>query len=255
MTELQDLWQAILAYSPGYVDASLGFARRLAEENGWTEEYAQRVVMEYKRFVFLAATREHPVTPSDQVDQAWHLHLTYSRDYWEEFCPGTLGRPLHHDPTRGGSAERAKYFDWYERTLNDYRTVFGEPPADIWPASAIRFAQRFERRLIVEHKARPSGRWAALVAALGLAGSAWGAQGNAGFNWIWFLLLIGGFLLFLVWLLRRSGTAQGKGRNDGSGCGGAGCGSVGGSSHDGGDSGCSGGSGCGGGGCGGGCGG
>ncbi|MEK6230809.1 MAG: hypothetical protein N2A42_03075 [Luteolibacter sp.] len=33
---------------------------------------------EYKRFVALAMLAGHPVTPSEEVDQAWHLHLVYT---------------------------------------------------------------------------------------------------------------------------------------------------------------------------------
>lgn len=119
---------------------ALTFERRLARENGWTAEFACRVVIEYKRFVYLAMTAGHPVTPSDQVDQAWHLHLTYSRSYWERLCGEVLGRPLHHGPTRGGAAESARFDAQYEQTLAAYRTAFGaEPPADIWPPAEVRF--------------------------------------------------------------------------------------------------------------------
>ena len=34
------------------------------------------------------------IGPSDEVDQAWHLHLVYTRSYWGEFCPNVLGKPL-----------------------------------------------------------------------------------------------------------------------------------------------------------------
>ena len=54
------------------------FSRRLARENGWPTAYAERVVREYRRFVVLAVSAGHAVTPSEQVDQAWHLHLLYS---------------------------------------------------------------------------------------------------------------------------------------------------------------------------------
>ena len=92
------------------------------------------MIGEYKRFCFLAATAGHPVTPSDAVDQAWHLHLTYSRDYWERFCPEILGRPLHHGPTEGGGAEQQLYFAQYAQTLKSYERIFGErAPADLWP--------------------------------------------------------------------------------------------------------------------------
>lgn len=140
------IWSALSHYTIGPHDAALPFAERLARENGWTRGQAERVIEEYKRFCFLAVTAGHPVTPSDQVDQAWHLHLTYSRDYWERFCPEILGRPLHHGPTAGGSDEQHRFFHQYAETLRSYARVFGSPPADLWPDAA--------RRLGEDHKAR-----------------------------------------------------------------------------------------------------
>ncbi|MGF2075510.1 glycine-rich domain-containing protein, partial [Enterococcus casseliflavus] len=90
--------------------------QRLARENGWKLEFTRRVVAEYKRFIFLAIVAGHAVTPSQQVDQAWHLHLLYTRSYWDDFCGQVLGLRIHHGPTQGGSAEQAKYRDWYDRT-------------------------------------------------------------------------------------------------------------------------------------------
>jgi uncharacterized protein (TIGR04222 family) len=119
----------------------LPFTARLARENGWTHAFAGRVVREYKRFLYLSAAAGHPVTPSEAVDQAWHLHMVYTRSYWDQLCGEILGRPLHHDPTQGGAAEGEKFHDWYTRTLESYRVHFGEePPADLWPAAEQRFA-------------------------------------------------------------------------------------------------------------------
>lgn len=140
------VWTALSHYSIGPEDAALSFAERLARENGWSLAQADRVIEEYKRFCFLAVTTDHPVTPSDEVDQAWHLHLTYTRDYWERFCPEVLGRPFHHGPTAGGRAEGHRYFTQYAETLRSYEQVFGTPPADLWPDAG--------RRLLQDHKAR-----------------------------------------------------------------------------------------------------
>lgn len=118
---------------------ALSFADRLARENDWSPRYAQRAIEEYRRFMFLAIVAGHPVTPSDQVDQVWHLHLLYSRLYWNKFCAEVLRHDLHHQPTVGGPEEGRKFVRWYERTLASYRRYFGEPPSDIWPAAAIRF--------------------------------------------------------------------------------------------------------------------
>jgi hypothetical protein len=135
------LWQRIADHRIGPGDASLTFAARLARENRWNLLHAERVIGEYRRFCYLAITAGQEVTPSDAVDQAWHLHLTYSRDYWQTFCPEVLRADLHHGPTRGGAAERDRFYQQYAATLAAYETAFGEiPPADIWPSANKRFS-------------------------------------------------------------------------------------------------------------------
>ena len=134
------VWLALRSYTVGPDAVALGFEARLARENGWSRRHAARVFDEYRRFAFLAAKAGHQVTPSDAVDQAWHLHLTYSRDYWVRFCP-LLGRPLHHGPTAGCRAEEQRFFAQYAETLRRYEAVFGPPPADLWPPAAKRNAR------------------------------------------------------------------------------------------------------------------
>jgi hypothetical protein len=134
------LWHRIAAHSIGPDGAALTFAARLARENRWSLAHAEAVIGEYRRFCYLAMTAGHEVTPSDAVDQAWHLHLTYSRDYWQVFCPTVLGADLHHGPTAGGAPERDRYYRQYAATLAAYEATFGAPPpADIWPAARRRF--------------------------------------------------------------------------------------------------------------------
>lgn len=142
-----DLWKKLESLLLDDPAASLPFSLRLARDNGWSQGFARRVAQEYKRFLYLCCEAGHPVTPSDEVDQAWHLHLCSTRAYWEDLCRETLGRAVHHGPTRGGSVEGAKFGDWYARTLASYRAHFGaDPPRDIWPEHAVRFGgQRFER--------------------------------------------------------------------------------------------------------------
>jgi hypothetical protein len=71
--------------------AEMRFVDRLARENGWSGHHAAAVYQEYLRFLYLAGTSAGPLTPSDAVDQAWHLHLLYSRHYWEVLCGRILG--------------------------------------------------------------------------------------------------------------------------------------------------------------------
>lgn len=133
------LWHRLAAHEIGPADAPLSFPARLARENRWSEDYALRVIEEYRRFVFLACTSGHECTPSDQVDQAWHLHLTYSRDYWQRFCPEVLERELHHGPTTGTSHDKARYHEQYAQTIKSYEKVFGPAPGDIWSPANERF--------------------------------------------------------------------------------------------------------------------
>ncbi len=85
-----ELWQRLEAFELNDSEADFCFSTRLAQENGWSEAFARRVIREYKRFLYLAKSAGHPVTPSDQVDQAWHLHLCYTRSYWNELCANVL---------------------------------------------------------------------------------------------------------------------------------------------------------------------
>ncbi|PJJ59522.1 TIGR04222 domain-containing membrane protein [Hymenobacter chitinivorans] len=156
-----ELWSRLDALD---LDAAtpLSFTHRLARDNAWPPDFARRVVLEYKKFVFLAATCNHPVTPSDEVDQAWHLHLVYTRSYWDELCGQVLGFPLHHGPTQGGAAEGHKFRDWYAKTLQAYYAAFGSvPPADIWPPAAVRFgeAPHFRRVNLRRHWLLPRPQW------------------------------------------------------------------------------------------------
>lgn len=224
---------------------AMSFATRLARENGWSTPFAERVVVEYKRFLFLAARAGHPVTPSDQVDQAWHLHLSYTRSYWDRLCRQILDRPFHHDPTEGGEVENRKFDNWYHKTLASYERFFGEsPPAEIWPPPAIRFGidPRARRVNTVRNLILPrmmAKRWAAILALGILATASIGASSvDPSFAIIAATLFVTAMVLVVILVRRKGGGGKG-------GAGGAGCGGV---------SGCGGGcgSGCGGGGCGGG---
>lgn len=154
MTEQQQLlWEKISAFEVSDPDDSFTFCQRLARENAWSLDYAKDVFMEYKKFVFLCVAADHPMTPSDEVDQAWHLHLQYTRSYWEELCNGILKTPLHHTPTRGGESESVKFRHWYEYTIQTYTAFFNSPPpSNIWPHSLIRFnTTKNCRRLDMSH--------------------------------------------------------------------------------------------------------
>ncbi len=245
--------------------AALPFSTRLAQQQGWSPGYTERVIAEYKRFIYLAATARHPVTPSADVDEVWHLHLTYTRSYWEQLCGEVLGKPLHHDPTRGGHAQASMFHDLYNQTLALYAQTFGSaPPPDIWPPAAQRFARQ-EHHAPATHWMVPKPQFAgtgacyritvaALVMLVTAGCAALGLPQEEVFGLGFILLLGGGLLALLLHQGRRplSDGTQAEERRDtrGGGDGGAGGGTGGCGSGCG--AGCCGGCGAG---CGGGCGG
>lgn len=172
------LWQRLEQHDFGTAGHRLGFTARLAREHGWSEAYAAGAVREYKRFCFLAMVSGHAVTPSDAVDEAWHLHLTYSRDYWTRYCPEVLGGNLHHEPSRGGHEQAGLHYEQYAQTLASYQRWFGPPPLDYWPdahtqtASPARYRRiDLSRHWLLRRPRLPRPRWSQL----GLAGLLLGA--------------------------------------------------------------------------------
>jgi hypothetical protein len=266
------LWDRLQQFNFDGEDVPFGFVRRLARDNRWSQDFAARVVEEYRKFAYLAVTAGHEVTPSDEVDQAWHLHLTYTRNYWGVFRE-CLGTELHHGPTTGTTSDKERFDDNYEKTLATYEREFGvAAPADIWPPAHIRFGEApyYQRlntrnRLILPVPSIIQSFWrsatmrvAAVTAVVSLAlmpaAQAFFEVEAAGDN-SGKLVAVGvtvavGLMLFAVGLSR----ANKKAGKDNSGGGGTGCSggtnNSGGKSADGGEGGSGCGSGCGG--CGGG---
>lgn len=204
--------------------ASLPFSKRLARENGWSHRFASLVVEEYRRFLYLAVTAGFAVTPSDEVDQAWHLHLAYTRHYWDFMCGEILGQPLHHGPTKGGASEGERYFEAYAATLGAYRNAFGEaPPAQVWPDPNRRFSdvEGFRRvnnsQFLILPRSRVRNGLVAVSGVL-LAGCTWPFSAED-------MLMIGFFVALVYWWYKKP---PGKGGGKGDGSGGAGCGGCGG---------------------------
>ncbi|MDH5630471.1 MAG: TIGR04222 domain-containing membrane protein, partial [Gammaproteobacteria bacterium] len=142
------LYSDIESFEIGEKNIVLSFSTRLSRENDWSSSYSERVIKEYKKFIYLCCVSNQQLTPSDQVDQVWHLHLAYTQSYWNEMCRKVLKTDIHHGPTKGGGKETNKYKQQYLFTTNFYEKEFGEePPKDIWPNVTHRFenADKFIR--------------------------------------------------------------------------------------------------------------
>ncbi|SDD70131.1 TIGR04222 domain-containing membrane protein [Aquimonas voraii] len=160
MTEFPPIDRArtarILAWAENDPALQRRFRAQLAERTGWNPERCERAIGEYLRFCAIAARLGGRAVPSAAVDEVWHLHLTWTRDYWEDFCPRRLGFALHHQPSRGLPGEREALREAYAETLHAYAAEFGQPALDWWPAWST------------QRSPTHRGRWIRLAAALGL---------------------------------------------------------------------------------------
>lgn len=126
------LWERLRDYRFDDPNAKVPFSHKLQRSEGWTTRATARACDEYRRFLYLAAVSDGRVTPSRKIDKVWHLHLTYTEDYWHRLCP-LLGRELHHKPSTGPE-EDAMYLDRYWDTVALYEQEFGaRPHRSIWP--------------------------------------------------------------------------------------------------------------------------
>lgn len=254
MTENErELWSRIEKFQIDEAGIGFCFSDRLAIENNWKKEFAIRAIEEYRKFIYLCCVAGHQVTPSDEVDQVWHLHLTFTKSYWKDMCDGVLKKELHHNPTKGGSREKKKFDLCYNQTLDSYFKHFEKkPPADLWPDLNTRFQNAKHVRVDalrnwIIRKPQRSVRIATIVLLLAIGGllNLQAYDSNTvmiGFS----VMVVIAVIAIIIW---RSGGGNDKGGSCSSGCTTSGCGG----SHSGcSTSGCS--SGCGGGGCGGGCG-
>ena len=129
----EKLWQRIQEFSLDAPSASFPFSKKLAKEEKWSLDFTKRAIDEYKKFVYLCCISPIGASPSEIVDKVWHLHLIYTQNYWEDFCPNVLKMNLHHHPSNGGNEESKKHYNWFLETLENYKTTFHqEPPQDIW---------------------------------------------------------------------------------------------------------------------------
>lgn len=126
----QELWNKILAYDFDNPPSEYGFSTRLANENFWTKNFTDQAVIEYKKFMYLAATSDFMVSPSEIIDNVWHQHLVFTQSY-QEFC-NILGKQIQHIPSTHNRDEFEKFKQAKDRTIKLYERDFGKQPKNIW---------------------------------------------------------------------------------------------------------------------------
>jgi hypothetical protein len=125
-----ELWNKILAFDFDNPPSEYGFSTRLANENAWTKEFTIQAILEYKKFMYLAATSDFMVSPSEIIDKVWHQHLIFTQSY-QDLC-NIIGKQIQHIPSTHNKEEFEKFKQAKERTVKFYERDFGKQPQNIW---------------------------------------------------------------------------------------------------------------------------
>lgn len=126
----KDLWEKIEQFDFDLPASEYDITLRLANENCWTQNFTQQAILEYKKFMYLAAVSERMVSPSEIVDTVWHQHLIFTKSY-QEFCQ-ILGKQIQHIPSTHNKEDFQKFKLAKEHTSKLYEIHFGNQPENIW---------------------------------------------------------------------------------------------------------------------------
>jgi hypothetical protein len=207
----QELWNRIAAFDFDDERPKGSFEQRLAREKGWSSDFTKLAIREYRRFLYLAVKAGHMATPSKVVDEVWHLHLQFTKNYWEELCAKVLEKPLHHQPGSGDKVEEQGFLDAYQATLLAYQREFRTvPPREVWPQVSTAPA-------VVPVARKVSSVWSWITTLAILCAVLIGAWAVVRAPLLFFLLLLGAFF---IWMMvsqdsgqRRKITASASGMN------------------------------------------
>lgn len=129
------LWDKIL--SEPFVEGTYGdqtLYERVKKKTGWSMSKVKEVAHEYKKFLYLAATNDQ-VVPSAEVDEIWHEHILFTKDYFGRWSV-ILGKTLHHNPEIIG--KKNDFSTGYVETRKKYQEEFSssDNSAAYWPLIA-----------------------------------------------------------------------------------------------------------------------
>jgi hypothetical protein len=108
-------------------DLDLGYLeKRLRDKLQWSEDVAKEAVRRYKNFLLLLLKYpDRVLAPALDIDEAWHHHILFTREYFND-CQAIFGGYLHHSPSQH-SEERQEMEEAQSRTSDLYIEAFNEP--------------------------------------------------------------------------------------------------------------------------------
>ncbi len=102
--------------------------KKLSDRQKWTPEESKEAVRRYKNFLLLLCKYpDKTLAPAPDIDEAWHAHILFTREYFRD-CEQIFGGYLHHSPSQNSSPEEKRVMEEAQsRTSDLYMQEFKEP--------------------------------------------------------------------------------------------------------------------------------
>lgn len=119
----------MLPQEPKILNLDLSLVKlRLIDREHWNEKDAAEAVRRYKNFlVLIAKYPDHLLAPAPDMDEAWHTHILFTREYTQA-CEEIFGGYLHHTPAQSSRPEEKERMETAQQHTADlYQKEFNEP--------------------------------------------------------------------------------------------------------------------------------
>lgn len=106
--------------------------RLLVERKGLSPAFVAGMAHEYRRFLGIIAAYPKDRFPiSEMVDEMWHAHMLFTRDY-TAMSLATRGEYINHDPILDAAQKEAVLPYYHKGTLIRYREIYGVAAPRFW---------------------------------------------------------------------------------------------------------------------------
>ena len=119
-------------------------AQRFQQKLGISQEVAEQLFEDTKKFLYLCAASEKPISPNKTLDFGWHEFILFTEDY-TDFCQKYFGHFIHHrprhpndpptkreggrrDPTTTGDGHQSGQVHWLSELHRDVQDPLAEGP-------------------------------------------------------------------------------------------------------------------------------
>jgi hypothetical protein len=129
---LQNLYQTELSNLYGWDLKNV--KNRMKKDNpSLDEDYLSALEIEYKRYISLLLFYPKSRRPiSAFVDEMWHTHLLFTKDY-SSFSNAIIGQFIHHCPSEGREQTESMKPRYMVNTITEYEQIYGKASTTFWP--------------------------------------------------------------------------------------------------------------------------